>query len=149
MPKRVLIVDDDHETRGRLVECLGELGYEPHVALDGDHALRSALALRPDLILLDVYLPSPAFALGFATRYRERVSPDSRAPIFAMSASSDLVTLAQQIGANETVSKPFDLDDLAKLLAKFLGEPEPTLAAAEPEPAGLGDLVAQPETGQA
>lgn len=150
-PKRILLVDDDRETRSWLVAYLVDLGYEPHVALDGDHALRSAIALRPDLILLDVYLPSPAFALGFAARYRERVAAESRAPIIAMSASSDLPTLAQQIGANETISKPFELGALAKVLAKFLDEPAaPPVVAPEPEvPVDSGELRTEPETGPA
>ena len=149
-PKRVLLVDDDRATRRWLADFLVELGYELHVAVDGDHAARSALALRPDLILLDVYVPSPDFALRFAERYRERVSADARAPIIAMSSSSDLATLAQQIGANETLSKPFELNDLAKLLSKFLDEPaERPAAEPDPAPTGSGDLVAQPETGPA
>jgi len=41
--KRVLLVDDDPNTRTWMSGYLAELGYEPHVALDGDHALRSGL----------------------------------------------------------------------------------------------------------
>ena len=88
--KRVLLVDDDPETRGWMTEYLAELGYEAHVALDGDHALRSAVALRPELILLDVYLPTPSQALRFAARYRDRVPADRRVPIIAMSSSDQL-----------------------------------------------------------
>jgi len=151
MPKRVLLVDDDPDTRGWMSGYLAELGYEPHVALDGDHALRSAIALRPELILLDVFLPSPAFALQFAARYRDRVPPDRRAPIIAMSASDQLPTLAQQIGASDTLAKPFELGALAKLLAKYLDEPAPAplAEAPEPAPAEITDLAPQPETGPA
>jgi CheY-like chemotaxis protein len=150
-PKRILLVDDDRETRSWLAEYLVELGYEPHTALDGDHALRSVIALRPDLILLDVYLPSPAFALQFATRYRDRVPADYRAPIIAMSASDQLATLAQQIGANDTLAKPFELSALVKLLGKYLDEPAepPSVETAEPAPAATTELTPQPENGSA
>jgi CheY-like chemotaxis protein len=149
--KRVLVVDDDPDTRTWMREYLIELGYEPHVALDGDHALRSAIALGPELILLDVYLPSPAFALRFAARYRERVPADRRAPIIAMSASDQLPTLAQQIGASDTLAKPFELSALAKLLGKYLDEPAPApqVEAAEQVPAEGTDLAPLPETGPA
>lgn len=148
--KRILLVDDDRDTRSWLAEYLTDLGYEPHVALDGDHALRSALALRPDLILLDVYLPQPAVALEFASRYRDRVPADQRVPIVAMSASDQLPTLAQQLGANDTLAKPFELGALAKLLGKYLDEPAdpPAVEAAEQAPP-TPDLAPQPETGPA
>ena len=149
--KRILLVDDDPDTRRWLIQYLVELGYDTHVALDGDHALRSAIALEPDLILLDVFLPQPRFAVDFAAHYRDRLAPDKRAPIIAMSSSSDLAALAQQIGANETVRKPFELGTLARLLAKFLDDPVETqpAATAEPPPTEVTELTPQPETGPA
>jgi CheY-like chemotaxis protein len=150
--KRVLLVDDDPNTRTWMSGYLAELGYEPHVALDGDHALRSAIALAPELILLDVFLPSPAFALQFAARYRDRVPADRRAPIIAMSASDQLPALAQQIGATDTLAKPFELSALAKLLGKYVDEPAapmPLAEAPEAAPAEGTDLAPQPETGPA
>jgi CheY-like chemotaxis protein len=149
--KRVLVVDDDPETRSWMTEYLTELGYESHVALDSDHALRSAIALRPELILLDVYLPSPAFALRFAARYRDRVPADRRVPIIAMSASDQLPALAQQIGATDTLAKPFELSALAKLLGKYLDEPAavPVVEPPEPAPVEGTDLAPQPDTGPA
>jgi CheY-like chemotaxis protein len=147
-PKRILLVDDDRDTRSWLVEYLVELGYDAHVALDGDHALRSAIALGPDLILLDVFLPRPKFALDFATRYRDRVPAEKRAPIIAMSASADLPALAQQIGANDTLTKPFELGVIARVLAKFLDDPVETAIVDAPEPSAP-ELTPQPETGPA
>ena len=146
--KRILLVDDDRDTRSWLIQYLVELGYDAHVALDGDHALRSAIALNPDLILLDVFLPRPQFALDFAARYRDRIPADKRVPIIAMSSSSDLATLAQQIGANDTVRKPFELGALARLLAKFLDDPveRPVVEATE---AKTTEVTPQPETGPA
>lgn len=151
MAKRVLVVDDDPDTRSWMNGYLLDLGYQPHMALDGDHALRSAIALAPQLILLDVYLPTPDFALQFAARYRDRVPADRRAPIIAMSASDQLPELAQQIGATDTLAKPFELSALAKLLGKYLDEPAaaPLAEAPEQAPAQGTDLAPQPETGPA
>ena len=150
-PKRVLVIDDDRETRSSLSNYLAELGYQAHVALDADHALRSAVALRPDLVLLDVYLPKPAFAVRFAGRYRQRVPAERRAPIIAMSAGADLASLAQQIGANDTLTKPFEPSALVKLLGKYLDDPvaTPIVQAEEPPPPEVPDLAPQPETGPA
>jgi CheY-like chemotaxis protein len=148
-PKRILLIDDDEAMRRWFPDYLADLGYETHTALDAEHALRSAIALRPDLIILDVYLPEPSFAVRFAGRYRERVSAEHRAPIIAMSASDKLEALAQQIGANDVLQKPFDLSALVKLLGKYLDDPAD---AQVPEPAieiPPSDAVGQPEGGTA
>ena len=149
--KRILLVDDDPEIRQSLSQCLVELGHEPHVALDADHALRSAVALRPDLILLDVYLPDPAFALRFASRYRDRVPAESRPPLIAMSGSDQLAALAQQLGATDTLSKPFDIGALEKILRKYLADPAPPVETAPTDPTASlsSEPVPQPETGAA
>jgi two-component system response regulator MprA len=148
-PKRVLLVDDDRAIRQTLSECLTALGYQTHVALDGEHALRSAVALRPDLILLDVYLPHPDFAVRFAARYRERVPAEGRAPIIAMSGSDQLGPLSQQIGANDTLAKPFEMTALERLLRKYLDEPAPAVetAPADATPARAPEV--QSDTGPA
>lgn len=146
--KRVLVVDDDESLRHWLGEYLGDLGYESHSAVDGEHAIRSAVALRPDLILLDLYVPHPAFAIRFAEAYRARVPSEHRAPIVVISGTNKLDEMAQRIGADATLAKPFELGDLTKLLVKFLEPAE--VAAPQPEsPAPVADRTAQPETGSA
>jgi len=43
-------------------------------SLDGEHALQSAVALQPDLIILDIHVPETALALRFADVYRDPVA---------------------------------------------------------------------------
>lgn len=102
---------------------LVDAGFDAQAAVDGDHALRSALALRPDLIIPDIYLPEPSVAITFADRYRKRVAADGRAPIIAMSGSPDLDAIGQRIGANKLVKEPFDIEDLLRHVAKYLADP--------------------------
>ena len=147
--KRILVIDDDDAIRRWLTEYLVDLGYETQVAVDGDHAIRSAVALRPDLILLDVRVPRPASALRFAERYRERVPADRRAPIIAMSAGNDLEAVAQQLGANDALPKPFELSALVKILAKYLEDPVPAPTPEAADPALAPEITPRPETGPA
>ena len=128
---RVLIVDDDPTIRRLVAGLLVERGYDAQTALDGEHALRSAAALQPDLIILDIHVPETAGALRFAEVYRERVPADRRAPIIAMSGASDLHEIGQQLGASAFIEKPFDVDELLRTIAKLLPEP---IAAADPAP---------------
>lgn len=146
--KRILIVDDDEAIRRWLGGYLGDLGYEAHGAVDGEHAIRSAIALRPDLILLDIYVPDPSFAIRFAEAYRERVPSDQRAPIVVISGTDRLDELAQRIGADAILAKPFELSEVTKLLVKFL-EPAEVATAESESPAPAAELTPQPETGPA
>ena len=149
----MLVIDDDPATRRLIAGLLVEEGYDAQTALDGEHAQRSAAALHPDLIILDVHVPEKELALRFAEGYRDRVPADRRAPIIALSGASDLEAVGQQLGASAFLGKPFDVEELLRLVARLL--PESTItepaATAEPAPdapqATLIPLV-QPESSQ-
>ena len=135
--KRVLVVDDDPAIRTLVAGLLVEAGYDAQTALDGDHARRSSIALHPDLIILDVHVPEKAMALRFAEGYRDRVPAETRAPIIALSGAGDLEEVGRQLGASALLRKPFDVDELLRLVAKFLPEPIAAVdpaAATEPAP---------------
>lgn len=125
----MLVVDDDAAIRKLVVGLLVEAGYDAQTALDGDHARRSSIALHPDLIILDVQVPEKAMALRFAEAYRDRVPAEIRAPIIALSRDGDLEEVGRQLGASAFLSKPLDVDELIRLVAKFLPE---TVAAVDP-----------------
>lgn len=135
----MLVIDDDPAIRRLVAGLLVEEGYDAQTALDGEHAQRSAAALHPDLIILDVHVPEKELALRFAEVYRDRVPAERRAPIIALSGASDLEEVGQQLGASAFLRKPFDVDELLRLVTKLLPEPAPAepVAADEPAPDGL------------
>lgn len=135
----MLVIDDDPAIRRLVAGLLVEEGYDAQTALDGEHARRSAAALHPDLIILDVHVPEKELALRFAEDYRDRVPAERRAPIIALSGASDLEEVGQQLGASAFLRKPFDVDELLRLVTKLLPEPAPAepVAADEPAPDGL------------
>ncbi|HWU40528.1 MAG TPA: response regulator [Candidatus Acidoferrum sp.] len=55
--KRVLIVDDEADSRELIREMLSTAGYESSEARDGTEGLAMGEALQPDIILLDVRMP--------------------------------------------------------------------------------------------
>jgi CheY-like chemotaxis protein len=55
--RRILVVDDNHDSADSLAALLSLGGHETHTANDGEHAIREAEKLRPDVILLDIGLP--------------------------------------------------------------------------------------------
>ena len=92
-------------------------------------------------------MPDPAFAVRFAEAYRERVPSEQRAPIVVISGTDRLEELAQRIGADATLAKPFELGQLTKLLVKFLEAPAESPAADAA--AVVPDAMPQPEAGSA
>jgi len=118
--KRVLVVEDDVDVRQLVASLMVDAGFDAQTAVDGDHAIRSAAALQPDLIILDIYVPEAELAIRFAEAYRRRVRAENRAPIIAMSARPDLKSFARQIGASTYLRKPFDNEELVNLARKLL-----------------------------
>jgi two-component system OmpR family response regulator len=113
LPERVLVVEDDEDTRKMLVSAIAEEGFEAIPALDGQHALRTALAVEPSAIVLDLMLPGTDGA-EFAREYHEQTHRDP--PIVVVSARHDAEAVGKRIGARAVVTKPFDLDQLMAML---------------------------------
>jgi len=106
---RVLVVEDDGETRQALVRDLGARGYVVEEAADGRTAMARWEARRPDLVLLDLGLPDVE-----GLRLIGRIRSDAATPIIILSgryAETEKVEALER-GADDYVTKPFGLDEL-------------------------------------
>ncbi len=113
-PKRVLVVDDDEWLRPVLAELLADEGYDVLEADCGRDALRSIREERPDVVLLDVGLPS-----GSGISILDKVRADERTrrlPIILVSGEVDLVQTGQAHRAAAALHKPLDLGVLLSKL---------------------------------
>ncbi|MEW2482669.1 response regulator [Mycobacterium sp. NPDC051198] len=115
----VLVVDDDFmvaEIHRRFVERVD--GFRPvGVVRTGADALAAAAELRPDLILLDVYLPDMT---GLEVLRRLRAEGNQVGVIMVTAARElDTVRGALDGGAADYLVKPFDFDQLQTKLAAF------------------------------
>lgn len=70
--RRVLVVDDNHDTADSLAAMLSVLGHESSVAYDGAQAIAIADDFRPDVILMDIGMPK---FNGFQVAQRIRAQP--------------------------------------------------------------------------
>ncbi|TPQ20623.1 response regulator [Streptomyces sporangiiformans] len=128
---RVLVVDDEPQTGRALVSYLEAREYEVDVAADGATGLRLAAARNPDVIVLSLGLPDMD-GVEVLRELRGR----TRAPILVLSArsSSDEKAEALDAGADDYVTRPFDMDALLALLGAVVRRAEPT----EPTQGGVG-----------
>ena len=109
----VLIVDDDPATCAMLIERLAIDGIASEAVHDGVTALQRAIALRPQLIVLDLGLPELSGDQVF-----ERLQADHRTrytPVVFLTGSSRKDDKVRHLlaGADDYVTKPFDLEELA------------------------------------
>ena len=110
--KKVLVVDDDMDTREIISMKLQAHGFDVVTASDGQEGTQKARAERPDLIVLDVMLPRSS---GFKVARMLKFDPEiGKTPIILLTArvqQSDKETGAQ-VGADDYMVKPFDPDEL-------------------------------------
>ena len=109
MPKKVLIVDDEKAIVDILKFNLVREGYETIEAYDGEEGYNKAISEKPDLILLEVMLPSmPGFDV--CKKIREK----SNVPIIMLTARTDEIdkVLGLELGADDYITKPFGIREV-------------------------------------
>jgi diguanylate cyclase (GGDEF)-like protein len=109
---RILIVEDNPNTREMLQRHLTKAGYEVFEAENGEVALAQIKRDLPDLVLLDVTMPGMS---GFEVCHKLRNTPQSELIYIIMVTA--VAGIEQKIhgldtGANDYVTKPFDIEEL-------------------------------------
>jgi len=116
--EKILVVDDEEQIRELLREFLTGAGYEVAVAANGEEALEVAQRERPDLILLDVRMPELD---GVETCVRLKTNDKTRSiPIIMATAFGDTLAEALDAGADDFVSKPFQLEEIGLRIKSLL-----------------------------
>jgi len=137
---RILVVDDERSMREFLGIMLTREGYEVVVAENGAQALAS-LRQRPfDLLVSDIRMPDCS---GIdVLREAKVVQADLPGILMTGFASTETAIEALRTGALDYISKPFDIDEMKRVVAQALernsvreASPDPELAAG-PAPAG-------------
>jgi DNA-binding response OmpR family regulator len=121
MAKIILIADDDDNVRELVRISLEPGGYEIHEAVDGNQALKMALELKPDLMVLDIMMPGK---VGYQVCEEVKKDPEAKkAFVILLSARGSAVArqTGAELGADAYMGKPFDPDELMKLVEKALG----------------------------
>jgi CheY-like chemotaxis protein len=128
-PKRILVVEDEVVVRGALCQLLSGRGYEVITAVDGSEALRQVSGFAPDLILLDLGLPTDPFGGGISDgfgvmQWLRRGQQEKPIPIIVLTARQDSESRrrAMDLGASVYLTKPFKAEQLFHAIRIVLGE---------------------------
>lgn len=112
----VLVVEDDDSVRNFISLALEDEGYPVVTAPNGAAALDLVREVAPRVILLDMRMPVMD---GWAFARAYRAAPGPHAPIVVLTAARDTAERAAQIDAAAYLAKPFDLDDLLAVVARY------------------------------
>ncbi|MGH7687642.1 MAG: response regulator [Candidatus Dormibacteria bacterium] len=126
----VLVIDDDPSMRDILAVLAQQHGFAIQFAENGADGLRMAEQTDVDLVLLDLTLPG---LTGFDVCRRLRTA-GVEVPVIMVSASTDVVdvVVGLEIGADDYISKPFELRELAARINAKLRRQRSTQSQVRP-----------------
>ena len=142
MAKHILLVDDDALMRRSLAFNLEQAGFHASPAASAEDALSLARQILPDLVLLDIGLPGMD-GLDAIKRFKEQF----HVPVIFVTARRRNLdeVLGLELGADDYVTKPFDVDVLIAHIKAVLRRHESASDSPQPaSPLKIGDLSLDP-----
>jgi two-component system phosphate regulon response regulator PhoB len=118
MIKRIHVLEDDEDIRYIIEYLLKDEGYELQLSSSFSDLKSKLKDSLPDLFILDVMLPD-----GDGAEICEDLKSDiftKHIPIIVMSANDQNKVKSLEAGANDYISKPFDIDYIVKRINKLL-----------------------------
>jgi len=120
---RILIVEDETDTREMLAQALKQRGAKPIPAESAKQAFRLLETQRCDLVISDIGMPE-VDGYTFMRKIRATKSPTSKLPAIALTAyaGEEDRKLATEAGFNAHIPKPITLTELVRVIAKLIGQ---------------------------
>lgn len=120
--RHILVIDDDEELCNTIRDFLDSIGYSTDCVTDGDTALKKMGEQKTDLAVVDILMPEKD---GVDTIMDiDKNFPDVK--IVAISGGgpfdrTELLSMAEVLGADAVMAKPFDFQDLQDTIESILG----------------------------
>ncbi|RCH54739.1 response regulator [Mucilaginibacter hurinus] len=113
---KILVIEDNDDILEIITMVLESQGHDVRGGQNGK-MINEAETFKPNLILMDNHLPDGSGA-DFCLKIKEN-DKTRNIPVVLISANIDLATLSSSSRADGFLPKPFDLDELVKLVNKF------------------------------
>ncbi|MGX1378671.1 two-component system response regulator (stage 0 sporulation protein F) [Priestia megaterium] len=116
--RKFLIVDDQYGIRILLTEVLQKEGYTTFQAANGFQAIDITKEQAPDLVLLDMKIPGMD-GIEILKRLKQH---DETIKVIIMTAYGelDMIQEAKDLGALTHFAKPFDIDEIRKVVREYI-----------------------------
>ncbi|OGR51418.1 MAG: hypothetical protein A2049_07490 [Elusimicrobia bacterium GWA2_62_23] len=119
MAQKILVIDDDNHLRESLVEVLDMEGFSCTEAANAKNGIASAKKNKPDVVIMDIQLPDSS---GF--QICQELRKFSKDFILIMMTgrflSAEEKTQGLSLGADEYITKPFDIQELSIRIRQLL-----------------------------
>ena len=113
----ILVVEDDPQVARLISLVLQRNGYDSSVVADGQSALEEALEKKPMMIFADLTIKGMG---GEALCSALKSNPDTKGiPYVVVSGDRDIAEKARVCGADDYMGKPFEFEDLIRLVNKY------------------------------
>jgi len=116
--KKIIIFDDDEDILSICSYILEEQGWEVHTFTNCNTIAEKVSEILPDVILMDNWIPDEGGIM--ATQTLKRNEKLKNIPVIYFSANSDIQILADHAGAESYLAKPFDLEELERVISTVL-----------------------------
>jgi DNA-binding response OmpR family regulator len=132
---RILVVEDDRPCAELIADVLREAGHQARTVCDARIAVQTAVAWRPDVVVLDLVMP---FVDGISVCLALRQRLACRILIVSAKADPSDRALGLRVGADDYLGKPFDASELEARVAALVRRARQSLHQTERR---IGDLV--------
>lgn len=124
MGYKVLVIEDNTDCRELFAVLIRHLGFEVVEADDGEVGVQKALAEKPDLIFMDIGMPSMSGIQATACLRESAITKNTPVIICTAWTAETHREAALQRGADAVISKPVSVRDLQTLLLRHLPAPK-------------------------
>lgn len=119
MKKKILVADDDAAIVDAIQLILEDANYIVETTLNGEDVIKMKTNF-PDLILLDIWMSGQDGRIICA--HIKSKKETKHIPIIMISANRDTSQIAKKAGAEDFITKPFEMDDLLNKVEKYLSK---------------------------
>jgi two-component system cell cycle response regulator DivK len=118
--RKIIIFDDDEDILSICSYVLEEQGWEVHIFTDCGNIAEKVSSISPSVILMDNWIPDSGGIVATQTLKNSDSLRDI--PVVYFSANSDIQMLANRAGAEAYLAKPFDLNDLERIITTVINK---------------------------
>ena len=116
--KKVFIFDDNKELLELCTIVLEEAGYQIRTSTTSNDIIEQVTEYQPDIIFMDNWLPDIS---GVEATRQLKADDDLKGiPVIYFSANNNVSALAKEAGADDYLSKPFDISSLEDIVRKYV-----------------------------
>lgn len=120
--KKIIIADDEHKILMSLEYSFRKNGYDVYIARDGTEVLEFLKTMVPDVILLDIMMPSLDGYSTLETIRKEEALKDTKVIFLSAKNNPKDIEKGLEMGADAYVTKPYSIKKLMQQIEEMSGK---------------------------